>query len=325
MPEISVIVPVYNTAKYLEPCLRSIATQTFGNFEVIVVNDGSTDESLSIIHNFMNVDNRIKLINQENKGLSEARNTGLRNATGRWVTFLDSDDAIAPNFLERTLVVAKATKSQVVCCGKYSFRDGMDISNYSVRPSVFGKKAHITVMPSQKAILNAYYQKDKPDYSAWNKLFSMTLWQGREFPAGKFFEDMATIPGVFKDAKTIAFVNEPLYLYRKRSSGILATKYTLKKAELLDIAEQLYLQSKIENPKILRAAESNLFSASCSILKRTPNTQEFADYRNRAWNWIQKLRRKNIINPKTRFRNKVAALCSMSGKKNMEKILVVLG
>lgn len=325
MPEISVIVPVYNTAKYLEPCLRSIATQTFGNFEVIVVNDGSTDESLSIIQKFLNADNRIKLISQENKGLSEARNTGLRNANGRWVTFLDSDDAIAPNFLERTLVVAKATKSPVVCCGKYSFRDGTDISNYTVRPSFLGKKAHITVMPAAKAIKNAFYQKDKPDYSAWNKLFAMTLWQGREFPAGKFFEDMATIPGVFKDAGKVAFVNEPLYLYRKRLSGILATKYTLKKAELLDIAEQLYLKSKVENPKIVTAAACNLFSASCSILKRTPNTDEFADYRERAWNWIQKLRKKNIINPKTRIRNKIAALCSISGKKAMEKALVVLG
>lgn len=325
MPEISVIVPVYNTANYLEPCLRSVATQTFGNFEVIVVDDGSTDESNAVIQKYLNADNRIKLISQENKGLSEARNTGLRNAHGRWVTFLDSDDAIAPNFLERTLVVAKATKCPVVCSGKYTFKDGVDISNYSVRPYLFGKKSNITVMPSNKAIKNALYQTNRPDYSAWNKLFSMQLWQGREFPSGKFFEDMATIPGVFKDAGSVAFIDEPLYLYRKHNSSILETEYTQKKAELLDIAEQYYLASKTDNAKYENAAASNLFSASCSILKRTPDTDEFKDYRNRAWNWIKKLRYENIINPKTRIRNKIAALCSMGGKKNMEKLLVAIG
>lgn len=325
MSEISIIIPVFNTAKYLSACLQSVAVQSFGNFEIIIVNDGSTDESPTIIQKFMNADNRIKVVDQENKGLSEARNTGLRNATGRYVTFLDSDDAIAPNFLERMLIVAKATKCPVVCCNKYCFKDGTDISKYSLRPSLFGKNANISVMTSDKAIRNALYQKDKPDYSAWNKLYATQLWQGRAFPEGKFFEDMATIPGVFKDAGKVAFVNEPLYLYRLRESGILKTNYTRKKAELLDIAEQIYLNFQKDNPNLSTAAASNLFSASCSILKRTPDTEEFSDYRLRAWNWIQQLRKKNIVNPKTRLRNKIAAFCSIGGQKTMDKILKAIG
>lgn len=325
MSEISIIIPVFNTAKYLSACLQSVVVQSFGNFEIIIVNDGSTDASSDIIQKFMNADNRIKVINQENKGLSEARNTGLRNATGRYVTFLDSDDAIAPNFLERMLIVAKATKCPVVCCNKFCFKDGTDISCYSLRPSIFGKNANITVMSSEKAIRNALYQNDKPDYSAWNKLYTTQLWQGRAFPEGKFFEDMATIPGVFKDAGKVAFVNEPLYLYRLRESGILGTSFTRKKAELLDIAEHLYLNYQKENSTLVNAAASNLFSASCSILKRTPDTEEFTDYRTRAWAWIKQLRKKNAIDPRTRLRNKIAAFCSMGGKTTMGKILKAIG
>ena len=111
MPEISVIVPVYNTAKYLEQCLRSIAMQTFGNFETVIIDDGSTDNSLSIAQTFAESDSRFKVLTQKNSGPSSARNKGLKVASGKWIVFVDSDDVAAPCMLHDLLFAAKACKT----------------------------------------------------------------------------------------------------------------------------------------------------------------------------------------------------------------------
>ena len=97
--DISLIIPVYNVESYLERCLSSVENQTFENFEVIIVNDGSTDGSLQIIQKFLNRNVNFKLIDQENKGLGEARNVGIKNSCGRYVAFLDSDDFLEPRYL----------------------------------------------------------------------------------------------------------------------------------------------------------------------------------------------------------------------------------
>ena len=114
MPEISVIVPVYNTAKYLEQCLRSIATQTFGNFEAVVVDDGSTDSSLSIAQSFAENDSRFKVFEQKNGGPSKARNTGLKHASGKWIVFVDSDDVLPLNAVKTLVKRMKETDTDIV-------------------------------------------------------------------------------------------------------------------------------------------------------------------------------------------------------------------
>ena len=125
---------------------------------------------------------------------------------------------------------------------------------------------------------------------------------------------------VFLEASRIAFVSEPLYLYRRRSTSILATAYDRKKAELLDIAESVCDLVRGRGKELEQAAASNLFSAGCSILMRTPDTAEFADYRDRAWNDILATRRA-ACSPQARFRNKVAAVISVAGMKVLGKVL----
>lgn len=99
-PLISVIIPVYNTEQYLSSCLKSILSQTFNNFEVILINDGSTDQSGILCDEFVKQDSRIKVFHQENAGVSAARNVGLKYAQGKWITFVDSDDELMPDGLE---------------------------------------------------------------------------------------------------------------------------------------------------------------------------------------------------------------------------------
>ena len=114
--DISLIVPVYNVEKYLKRALTSVENQTFKNFEVIIVNDGSTDGSLEIISEFVDRNKNFTLINQENKGLGEARNVGIRHAKGRYVAFLDSDDFLEPEYLEKLYLSAIKTCADIVCC-----------------------------------------------------------------------------------------------------------------------------------------------------------------------------------------------------------------
>ena len=318
MPEISVIIPVYNTERYLAECLESVVSQTFKDFEAIVVNDGSTDGSAEIVKRFAERDNRICTITQENKGLSEARNAGIAVARGHWITFVDSDDVIHPSFLETLLNIAKEKNADIACCGKWSFTD---ISEREAAQKKRYSNNKVTELRPEDALANALFQKDNPDYSAWNKLYSKALWAGRKFKPGAYFEDVATIPQVFLDARQIAFTASPLYLYRKRDTSILATPYSRKKAELLDIAESVLPLVAGKGRKLEAAAKSNLLSASFSILMRTPDTEEFADYRERAWNHIKRLRIKAIFSFSNRFRNKIAVLLSFCGKKKLNSVL----
>lgn len=126
--KVSIIVPVYNTEKYLDSCLKSIENQTLKDIEIICINDGSKDNSLEILKNHKSKDNRIKIINQENSGVSAARNAGIRSAVGEYIAFVDSDDLISPDMCERNYNNSKKYDTDITEFGNITFRDGEEIS-----------------------------------------------------------------------------------------------------------------------------------------------------------------------------------------------------
>ena len=305
MPEVSVIIPVYNTERYLPQCLESVLGQSFQDFEVIVVNDGSTDRSVQIIQEFAQKDIRISIIEQANKGLSESRNAGIDRAKGKWITFIDSDDMVDPSFLQTLIQAAIQNDADITCCAKRLFTDE---NSCRQTPSIHTNEAMV-LSPTQ-ALTNALYQKDNPDYSAWNKLYRRALWENRKFKPGIYFEDMDVIPKVFLEARRITFTEDSLYFNRRHPESILSTTYDLKKAELLDIAEAVCSLVAGKGTQLEKAAQSNLFSACCSILMRTEASETFEEYRERAWRTIRELRAGILFNPHTRSRNKGAAVLS---------------
>ncbi len=307
MPEVSVIIPVYNTELFLGNCLSSVLAQTFTDFEIVIVNDGSTDRSAAIIEGFAKKDSRIVPLQQENKGPSEARNTGIKAARGNWITFVDSDDMLAPHFLQKLWDAAKQNNASIACSDKQLFWKESEIGKGDTATA-----QAITLSP-EKALERALYQKEGPDYSAWSKLYDAKIWQSRRFTPGIYFEDMDCIPQVLLEAEKVVYLPEPLYLNRRHGSSILATAYDHRKAELLNIAERICTLVEGKGSELQRAARSNLFSASCSILMRTSNTDEFKDFRTRAWKYIKALRAEALFNSNSRTRNKAAALCSLGG------------
>jgi len=218
---ISVIVPVYNVEKYLDRCLKSIISQTYTNLEIICVNDGSTDKSLSILEKYEKTDKRIKIISKPNGGLSSARNTGLKYATGSYVSFIDSDDEIKANTYERVMSVF-SKDIDVVFFGtevRYEAHEELaksDAGYYSIK---FSGKCKIT----DDILLSS-------DCSAWNKVYRREKLSASmvTFPEGMYYEDFPFYWNIMSILKNIYFLNERLYIYYRRGSSIMSGTFEKK-------------------------------------------------------------------------------------------------
>lgn len=207
---VSVIVPVYNVQAYLKECLDSIRAQTCSDLEIICVDDGSTDDSASILAAYAAQDMRIKIITQDNAGLSAARNRGIKEAHGAYICFVDSDDRIQPTYVEALRQALLMENASIAVCdmiyftetGTTAFSDGGVFSHTNAR-----------LFPLLVTINN----------SACNKLFRMDLFQDCLFPKGMLYEDLATIPILLYKAERVVKVNAPLYAYRQRAGSIRHT------------------------------------------------------------------------------------------------------
>lgn len=308
MPAVSVIIPMYNTEAFIKDCLDSVVAQTFTDFEAIIINDGSTDDCARIAASYASSDARFRLIGQPNKGPSEARNTGLKIARGEYIAFIDSDDCVAPTFLETLVSIIQEQQADIACC---SFQNIDESYKAESEKNADNKVAKVASISAEQASVNALYQDRLPDYSTWNKLFKTSLWKGKLFPTGSIYEDLAVIPDILLEANKVAITKSKLYLYRKRSGSELATQIENKKiVQILSIAEDVFEKMKSVSKPHYKAARSMLVSASFSILMRTEDTEEFAEFRKKAFANIRKYRFATFFDLKVRMRNRMAILLS---------------
>ena len=204
---LSIIVPIYNVEAYLFKCLDSLAQQTFKDFEVILVDDGSKDQSRQIAKDFAKRDRRFKYHRKQNGGLSDARNYGVDHASGEYLAFVDGDDYIAPNFVELMLYKQKETQAKIVVCDMFyvyeseqKFSAGADFDYVSIQENL--------------QYLNI-------NNSACNKIYHRELFNHRRFPKGKLYEDLFVVPILLFEADCVAHVHEPLYFYIQRRGSIV--------------------------------------------------------------------------------------------------------
>ena len=215
MPKISVVVPIYNVEAYLGACLDSIARQTVEDLECILVDDGGTDSSAAIAAAYAERDPRFKLVSQANRGLSGARNTGTRHATGEYLAFVDSDDVLPPNAYELLLGALEQT--------------GSDFATGNVqRLTRWGTfQANFLAKTFTRTELATHVTRFRPllaDRIAWNKLFRRSFWdaQGYEFPEGRLHEDIPVIIPAQFAAKSVDVISDPVYYWRIREGGDLS-------------------------------------------------------------------------------------------------------
>lgn len=206
-PLISVVVPVYNVEKYVKECIESILEQSFKNFELIIVNDGSTDNSLNRVLEFK--DDRIVLINQKNIGLSGARNTGIHHAKGKYITFIDSDDWISKDYLNEMAIEAQKYNADIVSIKECKVIDG----------EYFYKKRPLKIFKKEAA--NALFGLYDSNF-ACGKLIRLSLLKKHNirFPLHKHYEDMGTMYKVYSNAKVSVIADKENYFYRIRSGSI---------------------------------------------------------------------------------------------------------
>lgn len=232
MPKFSIVVPMYNVEEYIEKCVSSILNQTFTDFELIIVDDGATDNSAKKAQKFVDENpEKIKLIHQENKGLGGARNTGLENATGEYIWFIDSDDSIKENALEE--INAFIDKNQVeIVVFDYCTTDENDriletVSCYDKANEVFSLESS----PDMLFMTN----------SAWNKVYKCSLFEKTKvkFPDREWFEDLSTVIKLYPFADRVGYINQCFYCYFQRSGSIMYSKNIERNIEIISAVDSL--------------------------------------------------------------------------------------
>ena len=216
---VSVIVPVYNVASYLPEALDSIVNQTYKDLEIIIVDDGSTDDSACICEKYASSDSRIKVIHQDNRGLSGARNTGLAHATGDLVSFIDSDDSLSPMFIESLVNAMESSSAPIAVCRFAVIETSGRLSGVAAS-SVFPNVA-AGVYERTDAIKDLV--EEKMCVNVCNKLFRRELWSDIRFPDGHVYEDAVAEFKLFDKAERVVVLDEALYNYRRRPDSITAS------------------------------------------------------------------------------------------------------
>lgn len=262
MELISIIVPVYKAEKYLSECIDSIISQTYENFELILIDDGSPDNSGKICDEYAEKDKRIKVIHKENAGVSSARNIGLDNASGEYIAFIDSDDFVDKQYLEKLHCNLKHNDADISLCRLSYYKK--DVAN--IRREIFPKKT-INLKINQEfehLIVRFFSYKKYIMGSTCRSLYKRELIDKHRFDVNvKICEDLLFFMGLLCDAKKICFLEESLYFYRVNDESAIHTykKNYLENNIALDSALEKILSKK--NSKKINKALENYRSLLC--------------------------------------------------------------
>ena len=221
-PIISIIVPIYNVDKYLSRCIDSILNQTFKKFELILVNDGSTDNSGVVCEEYANKDNRIKVIHKSNGGVSSARNSGLHAAKGEYIGFVDPDDYIDESMYGKLYGLCIENDSDIAIC-KFS----REINGKIQASDETGKVLKFNNIEA----MNELFKGNLYRFSLCNKLFNKKCFNNISFPEGRIHEDLSTTYRLFANSKNSTYINYCGYIYVKRENSILTSKFNEKRLQ----------------------------------------------------------------------------------------------
>ncbi len=269
--QVSIVIPVYNVETYLRQCLDSVLGQTFSNFEVLLVNDGSTDNSGVICQEYARLDSRFKYFEKENGGVSDARNSGLDLAHGDYVTFLDADDFLFEDHLEK-LYIATTLSDADIMIGGYSRFDGSDFYFYKDH----FKRDSLVALTSTQAIqfLDSMLDIQFFNFStACGKLFKRTLFKELRFPLGRYAENQFIMWKLYLNAESIYAFNGDSYVYRDNNES-LSSVFSIDYLDYIDALEE-----RIKSTKDLEGIDINLsFNMYRYVLQRLLGQLEEHDY-----------------------------------------------
>jgi len=316
-PLISIIIPVYNSGRYLSECLRSVVNQTYNNIEIILVNDGSTDNSQAIIDEFAAKDGRITPISQSNQGVQIARNNGVKMAKGEYFAFIDSDDIINKNFT-RLLLHYLIKNDSDIAYSPLVFCKDCELQKLE-KPSIENQQDKTKTYASEDAIKGLLYQKidSTPVMLFKRELFNNGLAFDCRF---RTYEDLLFTFRAFRQAKRITEVRLPLYYYTKRKTGTLVS-LSPRRHDAVEITDIIIKEAA--SKKLRKAAQSRQLSICFYGLRLSsamPASEWDNEFCNEYWQKIKALRGKCFMDTRMRAKNKLAIIISLFGKNALMKI-----
>lgn len=262
--EISVIIPVYNSEKYLNRCIDSVLNQSYSNFEIILVNDGSKDSSGEICDKYREKDKRVRVIHQSNKGQSVARNVGIKFAKGNWIHFVDSDDCIHPQMLEILLNMVKNCRANIGMC---EVIEAKEIPVTFFESVGISPKCYKCEFVCEQYLRDIITLEDKLYWIACGKLIKKEIVEKYPFEEDRIYEDNAVVCKWLVEAKKVATIKYPLYFYFVNELGTSKSVFSEKKLDRLwALEEQIKFYEKINYNKMHKLIISRYLVACASCI-----------------------------------------------------------
>lgn len=297
--KISVVVPIYNVDKYLRRCISSILSQTYTNLEIILVDDGSTDNSPTICDEFETKDKRVIVFHKQYGGVSDARNAGTRIATGSYITYVDSDDMVEPDYIEYLYsLIQKYDCKMSLCTHTVVFENGKKI--------VYGNGTN--EMLTAERCLDRMLYHDVIDTSIWGKLYESGLAKKIILPRGKLFEDIGTTYLFFIQSGKIACGYQSKYLYLRRKNSIVTGNFNPAKLDLLEMTDKMAKDVYQNYPNLKNGLLRRKVYARFSMLNQMLDVEGYNNERKEILKYIRKYRMNVLKDKKAPKRDKFAIL-----------------
>lgn len=323
MPKISIIVPVYNCEKYISNCINSILEQSFKDFELILVDDGSSDRSFEICESFAKKDNRVRAIHQPNSGVSRARNRGLDEAKGEYIGFVDGDDCVDKEMYKRLYKNLADNNADISICG---------IVNYFLKKNGITEKVRQSqvdgfwIFSGEQALKEAL-QSRLYSVNPVNKLFKKELFDKLRYPEGKISEDAFLIPVVISKAGKVVYDSKPMYYYLRRENSITTSNFSDRDWDVVEAYKNHLNMVSEKFPNLKKVAKFRYLWAYTYVIDKimlSENSENYLRDFKKAFDFIKKNILEIIFNPYFSLKRKIAVMVLLINKKIYKKMIMTV-
>lgn len=317
IPRVGVIVPVYNVAEYLRPCVESILAQTHSNLEVILVDDGSTDASGEMCDKFAEHDRRVRVIHRPNGGLSAARNSGIDAANSPFLLCVDGDDVVSQDHVAR-LVAAFEHPGVDVAVADFITVD--PAPNYPSGGKISGQATEL--LDRETALTRLFHQRGVTN-SAWAKLYRADLFDGIRYPEGALYEDLPVTYRIFGRAHLVALTHDATYFYIQRPTSITAQKQIHRRMDAIRFASEAITAVSPLGQQVVRAARARAFMESVFYLSELPSFAAVSVAAPEVISPLREYRREVLLDNRNRMDARVFALTAFAGPKAVRALALL--
>lgn len=311
---ITVIVPVYNVGKYVGRCIESLLNQTYGNLEIILIDDGSADSSVAVCRYYASKDSRIVVMTKENSGPSDTRNMGMDAAHGSCICFVDSDDWVSPYYIANLYSALVRTGADV----SMSWFENV-VEGNAVRSPVTDHCSDLVVLDRPLCLEKLLYM-DGIDTSACCRLYRKDVVSDVRFPSGRLYEDILFTMDVMAKAGSFAVMKNVDYYYFQRRSSIQYQNFSPRKMDIMLHMVQLREYVHVNYPDLDRAASCRYFNAACNMVFQIADRKHYRKEFDFLWKAIVDTRWTVLTDSRSRSKARLAALLSYFGYPLMKQV-----